>query len=66
MPHGPRRGVAAAGTGDVSSFRSGFGQVIADLRRQKGSNNYIYNYLKMAGHADFRLFWSFSRSNNIH
>ena len=40
MPHGPRRGVAAAGTGDVSSFRSGFGHIIIILRLQKSPNNY--------------------------
>lgn len=66
MPHGPRRGVAAADTGNIPSFRSGFGQVIADLWFLKSPNNYVYNYLKMAGHADFRPCRSFSCSKNIH
>ena len=66
MPHGPRRGVAAAGTGDVSSFRSGFGHIITVLWPQKSPNNCVYNYVKMVCHADFRLFWSFLLSNNTY
>lgn len=66
MPHGPRRGVAAAGTGDVSSFRSSFGHLIVDCWFLKSPNNYVYNCPKMVCHADFRLCRSFLASNNAH